>query len=117
MCELTLSTTTLLKISGGELLRVLFENIMSFDFLALKVTFQMSDQADIFAKSLFNCAAVSVGSMPEANRVVSSANIRISDSISFTMSFIKIMKSNGPRRETCGTPASVSIRLDLTPSI
>ena len=42
----------------------------------------MFDQADVFAKSQYNWAVVSEGSSLDANRVLSSANIRISDSMS-----------------------------------
>ena len=74
--------------SGGELFNTFFENIMSFDFPALNVTFQVSAQDEIFSKSLFNMAAVSAGSVPFANRVVSAANIKISLFMSLTISFM-----------------------------
>ena len=60
-------------------------------FFALKDTFHFSAQTEILFKSLFNISEVSDGSFPEAKRVVSSANIKISDSISFTKSLMKIL--------------------------
>ena len=84
---------------GGELFRHLFEKIMSFDFLALKITFHLVAQLEIFIKSLFNCAAVSAGSVPDAKSEVSSAKISMSLSMSETMSFIYIINSKGPSLE------------------
>ena len=55
---------------------------MSFDFLALKITFHLEAQFDISTRSLFNCAAVSVGSVPDAKSDVSSAKISMSLSMS-----------------------------------
>ena len=69
-------------------MRHLFEKMISFDFLELNVTFHLKAQFEIFAKSLFNCAAVSAGSVPVAKKEVSSAKIRISLTISFVISFI-----------------------------
>ena len=77
----------------------------------------MFDQADVFAKSQYNWAVVSEGSSLDANRVLSSANIRISDSMSWTMSLMNIMNSKGPRREPWGTLALVSIIMDVSQSI
>ena len=51
---------------GGELFKYLFEKIISFDFFELKVTFHLAPQVEILSKSLFICAAVIVGSDPEA---------------------------------------------------
>ena len=88
LCELTLSIKVSLNIRGGELFRHLLENIMSFDFLALNVTFHVSAHNEIFSRSLFNMAAVSDGSEPASIREVSSANIKISLSMSLMMSFM-----------------------------
>ena len=48
-------------------------------------------------------------------RLVSSANKRIQEPISFTISFIKTRKSNGPSIEPCGTPANIFDQSELTP--
>ena len=47
--------------------------MISFDFFELNVTFHLKAQFEIFAKSLFNFAAVSAESVPETNKEVSSA--------------------------------------------
>ena len=71
----TLSITLLLKSKGGELLSNLLENIISLLFPALKVIFQVLDQAEILAKSLLSCPTVSAGSFPLASKEQSSAKI------------------------------------------
>ena len=81
-----------LKTKGGELLRTLFENIMSFVLEALNLTFHTFAQLEIFIKSLFNISAVSFGSFPIARSEQSSAKRRISLSISLTISLIKILR-------------------------
>ena len=61
---------------------------ISFVFLALNVTFHLVAQTEIFSKSLLRISTVSAGSHPVANRLVSSAKIRMSLSMSSMMSFI-----------------------------
>ena len=79
----------LLKISEGELFKtLLFENIISLDFKALKVTFHFAAHIEIFSRSLFMAAAVIVGSLPTATKAVSSAKSRPSHSRSTKMSLI-----------------------------
>ena len=107
---------SLLNFSGGELFRIFFEKIISLDFPALNVTFQILFQDEIFSQSLFICAEVSDGSVPLARSVVSSAKINISLSMSATISFMYIRKRSGPNLEPWGTPALVSSRLDVTQS-
>ena len=43
-----------LKTSGGELFKILFENIRSLDFLALKRTFHFCAHEEILDKSLLS---------------------------------------------------------------
>ena len=73
LCLFTLSIQILLNSNGGELFSALLEKITSLDFLGLNVTCHLSAQDDIFSKSLFKILDVSVGSIPVAKRVVSSA--------------------------------------------
>ena len=55
--------------SGGELFNtLLFENITSLDFEALKVTFHSAAHIEILSRSLFMGAAVIVGSLPTATK-------------------------------------------------
>ena len=63
----------IVKFQCGELLKTLFEKIISLDFLGLNVTCHLFAQLEIFLRSLFSISDVSVGSLPEAKRVVSSA--------------------------------------------
>ena len=88
MCIVTLSISILLYFNGAVFKNVCFENIMSLDFLALKVTFHLSDHFLILIKSLFSLLVVNSGVLPEAAFVVSSAKINISDSISSIISLI-----------------------------
>ena len=74
-----------MNIKGGELFRHLLENIISFDFLALKVTFYISAQTEIFPKSLLSWSAISLGLDPVEKSKVSSARINISLSISISL--------------------------------
>ena len=85
---LTLSIKFSLKTNGGELLSILFEKIISFDFPALKVTFHFFAQEEILTKSLFNFSTVSLGSNPLASNEQSSAKSSISLSNPKTISFI-----------------------------
>ena len=94
----------------------LLENIISFVFPALKVTFQVLAQEEIFSRSLFSCWAVSLGSCPLAINEQSSAKIKISLSRPSTMSLMYIIKSSGPSRDPWGTPASIFRKDDLMPS-
>ena len=84
------------KIKGGELWRHFLVNIISLDSFGLKVNFHLSAQLDILARSILSCRAVSAGSSPLSTRVVSSANINISLSISLKITLIYILDNNGP---------------------
>ena len=70
----------------------LSEKIIFFVFEALNLTFHFVAQLEIFCKSLFKISAVSAGSVPETNREVSSAKIKISLSISSVISLTKFGK-------------------------
>ena len=87
LCKFTLSINVPLNIKGGELFRTLFVKIMSFVFDALNCTFHFAAHKEIFSRSLFRICAVSEGSNPLENRLVSSAKIKISLSMSLTISF------------------------------
>ena len=60
--------------------------------------------------------AVSAGSCPTAKQQVSSANNRISDSMSFIMSLTYKSHKMGPNFDPCGIPAFISLNWLLTPS-
>ena len=67
---------------------ILLEKIISLVFKALNFTFHLVAQMEIFSKSEFKILAVSEGSDPVAKRLVSSAKIKMSLSMSSVMSFI-----------------------------
>ena len=66
------------KTNGGELFKLLLENIRSLVLFGLNETFQVFAQTEILSKSLFSCSAVSAGSVPYARSEQSSAKISIS---------------------------------------
>ena len=57
---------------------------------------------------------VSIEFAPKVRSVVSSAHIKISDSMSFSMSFMYTIKSSGPNLEPCGTPDVTCLTSDFT---
>ena len=72
-------------------------------------------QVLILAKSLFNSLAdLDIFSTTE-NSDVSSANSFALDAKSSNKSFMYIRKSNGPRIEACGTPASIAVDEEYCP--
>ena len=112
LCTLTLLMRSSFNIKGGEL----FEKIISEDLSELNFTFHLSAQVDILARSLFKISAVWEGSLPEAKREVSSANIKMSLSMSLVMSIMYIIKSKGPSLLPCGIPAFTISTLLFIPS-
>ena len=77
-----------LKVRGGVAVTGLFEKIMSLVFWGLNETFHFSDQSLSLIISRLSWAEVSSGFVPDANKVVSSANIIISLSKPSIISFI-----------------------------
>ena len=75
--------------------------------LGLNVSNHVSAHCNILIKSALRRSAEATGSSKMIKRLVSSANKRIQEPISFTISFIKTGKSNGPSMEPCGTPANI----------
>ena len=63
----------------------------------LKVTSHMAAHRVILSKSEFKQAAASGALSTMMNRLVSSANKRMLEPMSLTMSFMKSRKSRGPR--------------------
>ena len=84
-CTLVMKLSSSMR--GGELKRYLFrENIKSLLLPALNKTFHLLAHKPIFLRSLLRTSAVIAESSPEANRQVSSANNRHSDSKSSIIS-------------------------------
>ena len=81
----------------------------------LNVTNHVSAHCSILIRSALGRSAEAVGSSTMINRPVSSANKRIQEPISFTISFIKTRKSNGSSVEPCGIPANIFDQSELTP--
>ena len=65
-------------------------------FAGLKVTNQVVYQREIFSKSVFREAAAVIGLSTMIKMLVSSANKRIFDPMSVTISFIYRRNSKGP---------------------
>ena len=65
---------------------------------------------EIFSRSVFRRAAEVTGSSTIIKRIVLSANRRICEPISSTMSFIHTKNSKGPRMDPCGTPALICVQ-------
>ena len=76
--------------------------------LGLNVTKYVSALCNILIRSALSSSAEETG-------LVSSANKRMQEPISLTMSLMKIRKSNGPNKEPCGTPANILDQSELTP--
>lgn len=78
----------------------------------LKVTSHWSAHLLIVSKSQLIILLEKTGLSTTMNRVVSSANSRMLDLISLTISLMYIRKSSGPSIEPCGTPAFIAHQLD-----
>ena len=70
----------------------------------------MEAQAEIFPRSAFMQPAAVTGSSTIIKRLVSSANSRIFDPISFIISLIYNRKRRGPRIDPWGTPARMYVQ-------
>ena len=68
-----------------------------------------------FLRSVFKRVAEVTGSSTIIKRLVSSANRRICESISSTMSLIYTKNNKGPRMDPCGTPALICAQSDEAP--
>ena len=83
--------------------------------LGLNVTNHVSAHCNILIRSTLSRSVEATGSSTMIKRLVSSANKRIQEPISFTISFIKTRKINGPSIEPCGTPENIFDQSELTP--
>ena len=81
----------------------------------LEVTSQVDAQAEIFLRSAFMQPAAVTGSSTIIKRLVSSANSRIFDPVSFTISLIYNRKRRGPRVDPWGTPARMYVQSETAP--
>ena len=81
----------------------------------LNVTNHVSAHCNILTRSALSRSAEATRSSTMMKRLVSSANKRIQEPISFTISFIKTIKSNGSSIEPCGTPVNIFYQSELTP--
>ena len=75
--------------------------------LRFNVTNHVSAHCNNLIRSALSPSAEETGSSTMIKRLVSSANKRMQEPISLTMSFMKIRKSNGQSIEPCGTPANI----------
>ena len=71
------------------------------------MTNQVVAHREIFSKSEFKQPAAVVGLSTIIKRLVSSANNRICEPISITMSLIYTKNNRGPRMDPCGGPAQM----------
>ena len=81
----------------------------------LKVTSQVEAQADIFPRSAFMQPTAVTGSSTIIKRLVSSANSRIFDPISFIISLIYYRKRRGPRIDPWGSRARMYVQSETAP--
>ena len=81
----------------------------------LKVTSQVEVQAEIFPRSAFMQPAAITGSSTIIKSLVSSANSRIFDPISFTISLIYNRKRRGPMIDPWGTPLRMYVQSETAP--
>ena len=73
--------------------------------VGLNVTSQVAAHREILLRSMLRQSAAVVGLSTIMLRLVSSANSRMLEHISVTMSLIYNKKSRGPKIGPCGTPA------------
>ena len=83
--------------------------------LGLNVTNQVAAHCDILSRSVFRFSAAVIGLSTIIKRLVSSANSRMFEPISATMSLMYNKKSNGPKIDPCGTPARINFHSDTVP--
>ena len=79
-------------------------------FLAgLNVTNQVAAHCEILLRSVLRLSAAVTGLSTIMKRLVSSANRRMFEPMSLTMSLMYTQKSKGPKIEPCGTPARMKV--------
>ena len=113
------ATGAILKaIDGWHTLTVFLKNITScacFESSGLKFIFHLYAKWEVIFRSLSSWVAEILGSYTVENNDVSSANSFTVDWKFSGRLFMYIRKSNGPKRETCGTPASTDDQLEHWP--
>ena len=90
---------------GWSGLLIFLESRSDSVLAGLKVTSHLFDQIVIFSRSVFIRRAALFGVSTTIYKLVSSANKRIPQCMSLTMSFMYKINSNGPSIEPWGTPA------------
>ena len=83
--------------------------------VGLNVTNQVAAHCEILLRSKLRQSAAMVGLSTMIKRLVSSANKRIWEPMSVTMSLMYNKKSIGPKMEPCGTPARMKAQSDEVP--
>ena len=81
--------------------------------MGLNVTNQVAAHCGILSRSVFRLSAAVNGLFTMMKRLVSSANSRMFEPMSVTMSLIYNKKSSGPKLDPCGTPAVINFRNDV----
>ena len=97
---------------GGSSLR---DRTIEKVFRSWKLTNQFVAQVLMVSRSVLIRFAAIWADSTIMYRLVSSANNRIEQPIFFTISFMYIKKSNGPRIDPWGTPASTEAQTDACP--
>ena len=101
---------------GGWIGRFVLRDTRNDSLLVgLKVTNHVAAHREILCKSALREAAEVTGSSTTIKRLVSSANRRICEPISSTMSLMYTKNNNGPRMDPCGTPALMYTQSDDAP--
>jgi len=87
---------------------------MIWNFSGFAIIPFFANQSNRRPRSFSNLITISCIVLPHANMVLSSAKLHISDfRLMRNKSFIKMLKSNGPRTEPWGTPIFICCRLLL----
>ena len=81
----------------------------------LKETSQVAAHCGILSRSVLRDPAAVKGSSTIIKRLVSSANNRILEPMSFTISLIYNRKRRGPKMEPWGTPAQINFQSKTAP--
>ena len=79
------------------------------------MTNHLSAQSEIFNISRDRVVLVRIGCSTITDRLVSSANKRMSDSMSDTISLMNMRNNKGPRIEPWGTPACMVAQSEEVP--
>ena len=91
------------------------DTIKDSDFEGLNFTSHIAAHESIFCISALRTIAADCGFSTIMYKLVSSANNRMLELISDTISFMNIKNNNGPSIEPCGTPALIDFQSDNTP--